>query len=275
MDTTLIAAQIDDLVDANHILFHQGIVDAFGHVSVRSAANPARFLMARNIAPGNVGAADILEYAVETGEAIAADPPRLYLERYIHSEIYKARPDVMAVVHNHSPAVLPFTIARGARLRAACHMGGFLGSEGPPVFEIRESAGSASDLLIRNRELGAALAASLGAERVVLMRGHGCTVVGESLEVAIYRAVYTEVNAKLLLQALPLGEVDGLTAGEAEATRITNEGQAERPWNLWKQQARQARGACCAPCAWPAGTGAKACGLPPACWASRSVPRRG
>ena len=242
MDTsTPTAAQIDDLVDANHILFHQGIVDAFGHVSVRSAADPGRFLMARNLAPGNVGADDILAYAVETGEAIAADPPRLYLERYIHSELYKARPDVMAVVHNHSPAVLPFTIARGARLRAACHMCGFLGSEGPPVFEIRDHAGRGSDLLIRSRELGAALAGSLGAQRVVLMRGHGCTVVAESLKVAIYRAVYTEVNAKLLLQALPLGAVDFLTQGEADATRVTNEGQAERPWNLWKQQARAAR----------------------------------
>ena len=233
--------QLDDLVDANHILYHRGIVDAFGHVSVRSSVDPKRFLMARNIAPGNVGHEDILEYAVETGEALAADPPRLYLERYIHSEIYKARADVMAVVHNHSPAVLPFTIAKGARLRAACHMCGFLGADGPPLFEIREHAGTASDLLIRNRELGAALAASLGQERVVLMRGHGCTVVAESLKVAIYRAVYTEVNAKLLLQALPLGAVDFLTPGEADATRVTNEGQAERPWKLWQQQAREAR----------------------------------
>ena len=192
------SALLDDLVDANHILFHQGIVDAFGHVSVRSGSDPCRFFMARNLAPGNVSAADILEYAVETGEAVRADPPRLYLERYIHCEIYQARPDVMAVVHNHSPAVLPFTIARGARLRAACHLCGFLGADGPPLFEIRDHA--------------------------------------------IYRAVYTEVNAKLLLQALPLGGVDTLTPGEAEATRVTNEGQAARPWNLWKQQARAARG---------------------------------
>ncbi len=241
MNPQPIAEQRADLVDANHILFHQGIVDAFGHVSVRSAADPSRFLMARNLAPGNVTDADLLEYAVETGEAIAADPPRLYLERYIHSELYKARPDVMAVVHNHSPAVLPFTIAKGARLRAACHMCGFLGADGPPLFEIRDRAGAASDLLIRTRELGAALAAAMGQARVVLMRGHGCTVVAESLKVAIYRAVYTEVNARLLLQALPLGELDTLSAAEAEATRITNEGQVERPWALWRQQARAAR----------------------------------
>lgn len=229
-------ALIDDLVDANHILFHQGIVDAFGHVSVRHDRRPDRFLLARNMAPAQVTAADIVEYEVASGEAVAADAPRAYLERYIHSEIYKARPDVMAVVHNHSPAVLPFGIVKGARLRPACHMCGFLG-EGPPVFEIREHAGNATDLLIRSRELGAALARALGQERVVLMRGHGCTVVADSLRLAVYRAVYTEVNAKLLLQSLALGEVTFLTPEEAAAGHTT-EGQVDRPWNLWKQQVR-------------------------------------
>jgi len=234
---------IAELVDANHILFQQGIVDAFGHVSARSAQRADRFLMSRNLAPGEVSAADILEYAVEDGEPVRADAPRGYLERWIHSEIYKARPDVMAVVHSHSPAVLPFAITRGARLRPVCHMGGFLGgaAEGPPLFEIRDVAGESTDLLIRNRELGAALARTLGRARVVLMRGHGSTVVAESVRVAVYRAVYTEVNAKLLLQALPLGEVQALTPGEAEATRITNEGQVDRPWNLWKALAERSK----------------------------------
>ncbi len=233
-------ALTQDLVDANHILFHQRIVDAFGHVSARHPDDGSRFLMARNVAPGQVVASDILEYDVASGEAVAADPPRLYLERFIHSEIYKARPDVMAVVHNHSPAVLPFTIARGARFRPVCHMCGFLGdaaNAGPPLFEIRDTAGPGSDLLIRSRELGAALAASLGSARLVLMRGHGCTVVAESVRVAVYRAVYAEVNAQLLLQALPLGEPEYLTPAEAEAARITCEGQIDRPWNLWQQQA--------------------------------------
>ena len=180
-----------------------------------------------------------VQYEVASGEAVAADPPRLYLERYIHSEIYKARPDVMAVVHNHSPAVRPFSLVKGARLRPVCHMCGSLG-QGPEVFEIRDCAGEATDLLIRSRELGAALAQSVGDGRVVLMRGHGCTIVAESLRGAIYRAVYTELNAKLLLQALPLGEVQYLTPAEADATRITNEGQAERPWNLWRSLARRA-----------------------------------
>lgn len=236
---------IADLVDANHILFHQGIVDAFGHVSARHPSRPDRWFMARNVAPGQVQAVDIVEYAVDTGEAVASDPPRLYLERYIHSEIYKARPDVLAVVHNHSPAVLPFGIVKGLRFRPACHMCGFLADaagEGPPVFEIRDSAGPATDLLIRNRELGAALARTLADGRVVLMRGHGCTVVAESLRLAVYRAVYTEVNAKLLLQAMPLGEVTTLSAAEAETARVNIEGQVDRPWNLWKQLAREARG---------------------------------
>ncbi len=234
------SALIQDVVDANRILFHQGIVDAFGHVSARHDQDASRFVMARNVAPGQVVAADVIEHAVATGDALMATPPKLYLERFIHSEIYQARPDVMAVVHHHSPAVLPFTIARGATLRPVCHMCGFLSGPGgaaPPLFEISEHAGDASDLLIRSRELGAALARTLGSARIVLMRGHGCTIVADTVKLAVYRSVYAEVNAKLLLQALALGEVRGLSAGEAEAARVTVEGQVERPWNLWKQLA--------------------------------------
>ena len=245
MSSAASSGLVRDLVDANQILYHQGIVDAFGHVSVRDDRAPSRFLLARNMAPARVSSDDIVEYAVDTGEPVASDAPRGYLERCIHSEIYKARPDVMALVHNHSPAVLPFCVARGARLQPVCHMAGFLGGrdapDGPALFEIREHAGAASDLLIRTRELGAALARSLGASRVVLMRGHGCTVVGPSLAVAVFRAVYTEVNAKLLLQTLPLGEAVALSPEEADATRITNEGQVMRPWELWREQARRAQ----------------------------------
>jgi ribulose-5-phosphate 4-epimerase/fuculose-1-phosphate aldolase len=238
--TSLSADLIQDLVDANRILFHQGVVDAFGHVSVRHDTDASCFVMSRSLAPGLVTADDLVALAVDSGEALSAQAPRLYLERYIHSEIYKARPDVMAVVHNHSPAVLPFTVARGVLLRPMCHMCGFLAGvhrEGPAVFEMRDHVGDASDLLIRNRSLGAALATTLGDDRVVLMRGHGCTVVGPSLRVAVYRAVYTELNARLLQQALALGEVTTLTAAEAEATRVTNEAQVDRPWGLWQQQA--------------------------------------
>ncbi len=236
---TALESVLADIVDANHILHHQGIVDAFGHVGARCPTRVDRFYLARNLAPGQVSAQDILEYEVATGEAVDSDAPRGYLERYIHSEIFKARPDVMAVVHHHSASVLPFGIAKGARLKPACHMCGFLG-DGPPVFEVRDTAGDGSDLLIRSRELGAALALSLGHQNVVLMRGHGCTVVAESVRLAVYRAVYTEVNAKLLLQALALGEVQTLSAAEALAAQVTVEGQVDRPWKLWQQQARAA-----------------------------------
>lgn len=233
---------LDDLVDANRILADQGIFDAFGHVSARCPQDPSRFWLSRNLAPGSVTRADLLAFDVVTGEPQAANAPKVYLERHIHSEVYRARPDVMAVVHNHSPAVLPFAIARGARLRPVCHMAGFLGGqahEAPPLFEIRDHAGPASDLLVRDRGLGAALARTLGDGRAVLMRGHGITLVAASLRVAVFRAIYAEANARLLLQALPLGPPEPLTPGEADAARETNEGQVARPWALWRARARR------------------------------------
>jgi ribulose-5-phosphate 4-epimerase/fuculose-1-phosphate aldolase len=233
---------IEDLVDANRILAHLGVCDAFGHVSGRHPEKPNNFLLARNLAPGLVTAADLVEYDVATGEALGSNPPRLYLERFIHSEIYRVRPDVMAVVHNHSPAVIPFTVAKGARFRPVCHMSGFLGA-GAPLFEIRDAVGDGSDILIRDRPLGAALASRLGDARVVLMRGHGCTVVAESVRLAVYRAYYTEVNAKLQLQAQQLGELEALTKAESEAAMRSTEGQIDRPWNLWRDQARAATAA--------------------------------
>ncbi|HEX2543868.1 MAG TPA: class II aldolase/adducin family protein, partial [Ramlibacter sp.] len=139
------AALVDDLVSANHILFDQGVVDAFGHVSVRNDKDPQRFLLARNMAPGQVQAQDILQYEYD-GTPLDAGDRRVYLERFIHGAIYRARPDVVAVVHSHSAGVLPFTVSRRARLQPICHMSGFLGA-GVPLFEIRETAGDASDLL--------------------------------------------------------------------------------------------------------------------------------
>ena len=230
---------LQDLVDANHILFNQGVLDAFGHVSARHNLRLDRFLLARNMAPALVTAADIVEYELD-GTDVDAQGRRPYLERFIHGEIYRARPDVMAVVHSHSPAVVPFSVAKSAPLRPVFHMGGFLGS-GAPIFEIRDTAGAATDLLIRNVALGAALAASLGSGNVVLMRGHGSTVVAPTLRVAVYRAVYTEINARLLSDAMRLGPVELLTAEEEKAAMTTNEGQIDRPWEFWKMRARRAQ----------------------------------
>jgi HCOMODA/2-hydroxy-3-carboxy-muconic semialdehyde decarboxylase len=227
---------LEDLVDANHILFNEGVVDAFGHVSVRHDKRPDRFLLARNMAPALVRADDVQEFDLDSN-VTTDDTRRVYLERFIHGEIYRARPDVAAVVHSHSPAVVPFSAVEGAKFRPIAHMCGFLG-DGAARFEIRDFAGDATDLLVRSGALGAALAKTLGSGNVVLMRGHGSTVVGPTLKHAVYRAIYTEVNARLLTDALRLGAVEYLSAGEALATMKTNEGQLERPWALWKEAAK-------------------------------------
>ena len=227
-----------DLVDANHILFNEKVVDAFGHVSVRHHPRRDHFLLARNIAPASVAAEDIIEFDLD-GVSVSGDERRTYLERFIHSEIYRARPDVMAIVHNHSPSVVSFSLVREFRFRPACHMCGFLGN-GAENFDIRDVGGPGTDLLIRNRRLGQALANSLGSSNAVLMRGHGSTVVAPSLKQAVYRAVYTEVNAKILADALRIGSVEYLSLEEAQAALAIEE-QIERPWQLWKAAARNAR----------------------------------
>ncbi|MDB5750038.1 MAG: HCOMODA/2-hydroxy-3-carboxy-muconic semialdehyde decarboxylase [Ramlibacter sp.] len=231
---------LQQLVDANHILFHQGVLDAFGHVSVRSETRPDRFLLARNMAPALVAPDDIIEFELD-GAPVDAGDRRVYLERFIHGSIYRARPDVMAVVHSHSPSVVPFSVSRRNTLRPVCHMSGFLGS-GAGLFEIRDVAGPATDLLITDDRLGRALADSLGERNAVLMRGHGSTVVAPSLKLAVYRAVYAEINAKLQTQAIALGDPVYLTEEEAGAAERSVEGQVERPWALWRSAARRAAG---------------------------------
>jgi HCOMODA/2-hydroxy-3-carboxy-muconic semialdehyde decarboxylase len=226
-----------DLVIANRILFRQRVVDAFGHVSVRHDKDPGRFLLARNMAPGLVRAEDIVEFDLDS-RPVNAGGRKVYLERFIHGEIYRTRPEVMAVIHSHAPAVVPFGVVASVPLRAIWHMSGFLGT-GVPIFEIRDTAGTSSDLLIRSNELGKALAGSLGSNHVVLMRGHGATVVGTTLREAVFRAVYTQVNAELQLQAQQLGPVEFLTAGEAQATTESVGSQNERAWNLWKSEVEE------------------------------------
>ena len=225
---------IEDVAIANRILARHGVVDAFGHVSVRHDKDPTRFLLARNMAPALVTPADILEYDLD-GNPIRAEGRSVYLERFIHGEIFRARPDVHAIVHSHSPNVVPFGIVAEAKLRPVWHMSGFLG-ESTPVFEIRDVAGDGTDLLISSNALGSALARSLGERPVVLMRGHGATIVGPSLKLAVYRAVYTEVNARLQIEALGLGTVNYLTAAEAVAAAATNAKVVDRAWDLWVRE---------------------------------------
>ena len=230
---------MQELVAANHILFARGIVDGFGHVSVRNAAQSDRFMLSRSMAPGLVAAADILTYDLE-GREVQGDARPSYIERFIHSEIYRARPDVVAVVHSHSPAVIPFSVVKGIAIRPVYHLAGFLG-EAIPVYEIRDDAGDATDLLIRDAQLGAALSRCLDQHVAVLLRGHGSTVVGDNLRQAVFRAVYLEMNARIQADALQLGEVTYLTAQEAARSAITNDRQMDRAWSLWLRDVEQQR----------------------------------
>lgn len=227
---------IDDLVVSNHILVNQGVLDGFGHISVRHDKDPGRFLIARSMAPGLVTAEDIVAVDLD-GQVHDGRGRHTYVERFIHSEIYRARPDVVSVIHSHSPALIPFGVT-GARLRPICHMSGFLGAQ-TPVFEIRHSAGESSDLLIRNQALGKALADTLGQSAVALLRGHGNVVTGLSIQQVVFRAIYTESNARLQSETMRLGEVNFLTPGEAQATSDMNDQHLERPWQVWKKQAQQ------------------------------------
>lgn len=221
---------LSDLVLANHILFNEGVLDGFGHVSVRNPSNPDRFYIARSIAPATVSLDDILEVDLE-GIVYDKENRRTYVERFIHSEIYKARPDVQSVVHSHSPTVIPFGVT-GTRLRPVCHMSGFLGNK-TPIYEIRDVIGERSSLLVTNQKLGKALADTLGTQNVALMRGHGSVAVGTSIKQVVYRAIYTEVNARLQAQATALGEPTFLSEGECEETAVAMDDHLDRPWELW------------------------------------------
>jgi ribulose-5-phosphate 4-epimerase/fuculose-1-phosphate aldolase len=233
---------VDDLVAAYRTLASLNVLDAFGHVSVRDPRNPNRYLMSRSIAPEAVSAEDILVLDLDSQTVDRKDEGKLlYRERFIHGEIYKLRPDVNAVVHSHSPTVVPFTVTR-AKLRPLLHNAGFLGY-GAPLFEIRKHAGKATDLLVETPALGKALARSLGrTAAVVLMRGHGDSVVGPTLRDAVFRAYYTEVNARLQLQAITIGgPINFLTKQEAITSSEAMLRAAVRPWALWRAKALAAR----------------------------------
>jgi ribulose-5-phosphate 4-epimerase/fuculose-1-phosphate aldolase len=225
---------IDDLVAASRILAMHEVLDAYGHVSARSDRKPERFVMSRSLAPALVTAADLMELDADS-EPLAGDKRKGFIERYIHGEIYRVRPEVMAIVHSHSPSVIPFGVTR-TKLLPVYHMGSFLWS-GTPVFDIRKVR-EENDLLIRDRPLGKALAGILSTHTCVLMRGHGMTVIGDSVPEAVFRAIYTEMNARLQLQATQLeGPIEFLSDEEGRRSTAANRGTLERPWELWKKKA--------------------------------------
>ncbi len=226
------ATLIEDLVAANHILADQGVVDGYGHVSARHDRDPNRYLLSRSLAPELVSAEDIMEFDLDSNP-VDQRGRAMYLERFIHGEIYKARPDVKSVVHHHSPAVIPFGVT-GVALRPVFHMAAFVG-EGVPVFEIREFAGM-TDLLVRTPQLGAALARVLGDKPAALMRGHGAAVVGNSVPQAVGRSIYLQVNARLQAQALALSSDVNYLAPE-EVAKMQAVSGYDRAWELWKRKA--------------------------------------
>jgi len=227
--------RIAELVLANHILAEQQVLDGFGHISVRSATNPNHYFMSRSLAPALVSADDIVEYDLDS-QPLDAQGRSSYLERFIHGEIYRARPDVQAVIHSHAAAVIPFSVSSVA-LRPISHMAGFL-IGAVPVFEIRSVGGDDSDMLIRSPLLGAALARKLGRGTVVLLRGHGDVVVGSSIKTAVLHAIYTDLDAQLETAALQLGgTITYLNPAEAANIGRINDQQVDRPWQIWAREA--------------------------------------
>ena len=228
-------SQILDLVIASRTLAEHGVIDAYGHATVRSEKNPQRYYMARNLAPELVTEADILEFDLESNP-IDAQGRAVYQERFIHGEIYKARPDVKAIVHNHSPSVVPFACT-GCEMKPIFHMSAFIGL-GVPNWDIRD-AQKGTDMLVKSPYLGEHLARQLGKHPAVLMRGHGSTVVGENLQRAVGRTIYLEMNARMQFQSIVLAGDKGhiVFMDDAEVQANVSWQNYDRSWNLWKTRA--------------------------------------
>jgi HCOMODA/2-hydroxy-3-carboxy-muconic semialdehyde decarboxylase len=231
-------AVIDDLVAANRILANEGVMDAYGHVSARHPERPAHFLMARSRSPELVERDDIIELDA-AGEPVSKNAPPTYLERYIHAGIYAKRPDVGAVVHSHARETVPFSITKEPLVpvfHGAAHIGSHI-----PVWDMREKFGDRTNLLVTNMAQGNDLAARLGANKVVLMRGHGFACAGAGLYEAVRIAVYLPVNAAILTTALGFdnGEPVVLSEGEIETMDAmdTTAPAARRAWEYWCRRA--------------------------------------
>src|SRR2546421_68761 len=223
---------LEDLVAGYRILAEYGVIDAYGHVSLRSPSNPKRYYLARSLAPERVQLEDMIEYDLDSNP-LDAKGRESVTERFIHGEIYKARPDVLAVVHNHSPSVVPFSVT-GVPMRALWHMAAFIG-DGLPNWEIRDVR-KGTDLLVRDAVLGASLAKTLGPKPAALMRGHGSVTGGESRPRAVGRSVYLEISAKMQMQAMALAQKINYL-DEAEVKASTPLQDYKRAWPMWREKA--------------------------------------
>jgi HCOMODA/2-hydroxy-3-carboxy-muconic semialdehyde decarboxylase len=233
VDGTVSRAILEDLAAANRILADQSVLDAAGHVTMRHPGRPDRYLMSRALAPALVTADDIMEFTLDS-ESCDAHGRTGFLERFLHGEIYRQRADVMAVAHGHAPSLLPFSLA-DVPLRATYHSAAFLAA-GVPVFDIRERFGT-TDIIIGSADRGAALAETLGDKAVVLLRAHGFVAVGSSLQIAVFRAVFAEISARVQLQAMSLGSALAvLDPDEGRMADALNVGAAARAWDVWKKR---------------------------------------
>ncbi len=226
-----------DLAAASRILAERGVVDAFGHISHRHPEAPDRYFMSRAMAPALVTPDDIIEYSLDS-EPCDANGRGSFLERFIHGEVYKARPDINSVAHSHSPSVIPFGLV-DTKMTAMFHNAAFLAA-GVPVFDISEKFG-ATDMLVSDHPKGVAFAASLGDKDVALMRAHGSVACGSTLQTAVFRAVYTEVNARVQHWTMALGGGGPVAALDEEEGRLAdavNQGACMRAWDLWRRQVR-------------------------------------
>jgi HCOMODA/2-hydroxy-3-carboxy-muconic semialdehyde decarboxylase len=228
----------EDVAVANRILAHEGLLDAFGHVSIRHPANPERFLISRHRAPELVQADDIVELGLD-GEPAVPTNFRLYGERIIHATIYAARPDVMAICHHHAPPVMPYAIAR-AELLPVYHLGAVMGPK-VPYWDSRDEFGDTA-LVVVTAEEGRSLAKALGPYWMILMGRHGATVVGTSLRELLFRTVFSARNAELQTQAKMVGTVNPLSTAEAAKAAAYNLRPApmERAWDYWAMRLAKA-----------------------------------
>ena len=225
---------LDELVTANRILAREGVVDAFGHVSIRHPERVDRFILSRARAPECIELDDLMEFTLD-GTPIEPRGRKPYAERFIHAAIYEARGDVKAVVHNHSPSLIPFGIT-GTPLRPVMHMCASIGRD-VPLWDTRRAFGD-TNLLVTSLAMARDLAATLGSRPVALMRGHGCVVAGSSLRDVVFNAIYLELNANLQLQASTLGNITFLSDGEIDAILATRAGFTyERAWEYWCRRA--------------------------------------
>jgi ribulose-5-phosphate 4-epimerase/fuculose-1-phosphate aldolase len=228
-------AAIAELVLANHILYSRGVVDAYGHVAMRHPEDPQKFLLTWAVAPALASAADVMTFDLDGNALDNPDGKELYSERFIHAAVYASRPDVMGSVHSHSISLIPFTVT-DVPLQPIYHMSAFLGA-GTAMYDPQPANGD-TDLLVKTPALGAALAASLGEKSVALMRGHGSVVVGRSVREAVFRAVYTEQNARLQSEAMRISNrVHYLTPGESTLMNAYMTPDVRRPWELWAREA--------------------------------------